>query len=258
MSSTDSNSPPFEVKPRPTTKKLPTFRASFQKQLDALRAYAVLSEGGSKPVHYSRVAPIIKVHESNTSSMNPFFLENGFIEKSGNAYLPTSAVLEYNRQYGWNNETAARALQPIVANSWFGVALSNHLYFNAMAEDDAIAMLAKECSAGPEHKPQLRMLIDYYESAGLAARANGQIAPTPEARPHQPAPAAAVAAVTTPRVAADDEIYAPSIQHTAPKKDGINFQISVDVSMAEMADWPPDRIAAFFAGIAQALSAKNG
>src|SRR5689334_7260683 len=86
------------------TKKLPTFRVGFPKQLDALRAYAVLSEGGTKPVHYRRVGDIIKVHEANVSSMNPFLLENGFLDKN---YTPTAPVLEYSRQYQWNPETAA-------------------------------------------------------------------------------------------------------------------------------------------------------
>jgi hypothetical protein len=37
----------------------------------------------------------------------------------------------------------------------------------------------------------------------------------------------------------------------------MNFDISINVSMAEMRDWTPDRITAFFAGIAQVLAAKN-
>src|SRR4051812_863272 len=92
------------------TKKLPTFRVGPAKQLDALRAYAVLSENGTKPVHYSRIAEIIKVHEANVSSMNPFFVENGLIIKAHNGYLPSPQVLEYDRAYSWKPETAAQKL----------------------------------------------------------------------------------------------------------------------------------------------------
>src|SRR5690606_32424101 len=94
----EDKQPTAEARPR-LTKKLPTFRVGFAKQMDALRAYAVLSEGGKKPVHYTRIADIIKVHEANVSSMNPFFLENGLIEKNGNGYIPAPDVVEYSRQF---------------------------------------------------------------------------------------------------------------------------------------------------------------
>jgi hypothetical protein len=39
---------------------------------------------------------------------------------------------------------------------------------------------------------------------------------------------------------------------------GVQFGVNVSVDMAEMAGWEPARIAAFFSGIAEVLSAKKG
>jgi hypothetical protein len=42
-----------------------------------------------------------------------------------------------------------------------------------------------------------------------------------------------------------------------PAMEGINFQVSLKVTMAEIAGWEPDRITAFFAGLAQVIAAKG-
>ena len=241
------------------TKKLPTFRVGFTKQLDALRAYALLSDNGSKAVHYSRVAETIKVHEANVSSMNPFFLENGFVEKNGSGYTPTAPVLEYARQHSWSAENAAQKLYPIIAETWFGQALSQRLHFRSMSDEEAIELLAARCSAGPEAKPQLRMLLEYVESSGVAARVNGQLQAVVPTRPDssdgwQPQPTQA----PTPPSEEINNNSAPKTETARNDGGAISFQCSIDVSMSEMQAWSPDRIASFFSGLAQVLAAKNG
>lgn len=253
MSDNDTSAPARRAQ---LSRKLPTFRVGFSKQMDALRAYAHLSENGTKPVHYTRVAEIIKIHEANVSSMNPFFLENGLILKASNGHLPSSAVLDYSRAYSWNPDTAAAQLRPLIADTWFGIDLINHLTFRMLSEDSAIETLAAKCGAGPEAKPQLRILLDFCEAAGIIARANGQITLAavigpPDLERSLDSPAV-VDPVTEPKPT-------PLDQPTKRTSDGgITYDVSISVSMAEMKDWTPDRITAFFAGIAQVLAAKNG
>lgn len=241
------------------SKKLPTFRVGFPKQLDALRAYALLSDNGTKPVHYGRVADIIKVHEANVSSMNPFFLESGFLEKSGAGYMPTPAVLEYARQHSWTADTAAQKLASIVNNTWFGQALSQRLQFRSMSEDDAINALASLCNAMPEARPQLRLLIDFSEAAGVLVRANGQLsAPVPDSTEPKPAPHSELMPPIIDNRPQADAPAARSAPAAAPTQDGgVNFSIDVQISMAEMKDWSAERITALFTGIAQVLAAKH-
>ncbi|WP_298724440.1 hypothetical protein [uncultured Ferrovibrio sp.] len=239
--------------PQPT-RKLPTTRAGFSKQMDALRAYALLSSNGSLPVRYPKVGETIKMHESNVSSMNPFFLDNGFIEKQGNGYIPHPAVLEFNRAYSWNPETAAQKLAPLLRETWFAQVLMHRLSFRAMPEDEAIEHLASACNAGPDAKLSLRLIIDYMEAGGLIRRENGALvaihaAPTGPAEPERPQvlQAPAQPAQSPP----------PASMADAMKAGAINFQISVSVDMAQISTWPADRIASFFSGIAQVIAAQQ-
>lgn len=49
-----------------------------------------------------------------------------------------------------------------------------------------------------------------------------------------------------------------STGYTQPTQGIVNFHVDVKLNMSEMADWSPDRITAFFKGIALVLSAKAG
>ncbi|MGJ4992902.1 hypothetical protein ACQR0Z_00695 [Bradyrhizobium sp. HKCCYLS3077] len=259
MSDASAVPPSAELKTQ-LTKKLPTFRAGFTKQLEALRAYSLLSEGGKKPVSYKAIAEVIKIHEANVSSMNPFFLENGFIEKSGTAYVPTAPVLEYFRRQGWDASTAAQALAPIIVNSWFGIALTQRLHFRSLPEEDALSLLAARCQANPEAKPQLRLLIDYCEAAGVVIRTDGKLSNVPQVPLEETAKQSYAPIPTEPEPIespAPPPRVAPRQTSTEARHGAINFQIAVDVDLAEMRDWTPERIAAFFSGIAQVIAAKN-
>ena len=240
---------------RSSTKKLPTFRVGYPKQLDALRAFAVLSENGTKPVRYTKVAEVIKVHEANVSSMNPFFFESGFIEKQGGGAMPHPALLEYNRAHQWKAETAGPKLAPIIAATWFGQMLAQRLQFRAMTEDEAVDALAAECMAGPDAKPQLKMLLDYCETAGIVRRDNGQLS-APQSKPADslPPPPEPVA---TPVEVAPKSFFGGGPATPKAAAGGISFQINVNVDMAEMSGWSADRIASFFAGVAQVLAAQG-
>ncbi len=262
MSDTSASDPVLDrtAPDRASNKKLPTYRVGFPKQLDALRAYAVLSEGGTKPVRYPNVGEIIKVHEANVSSMNPFFLENGFIEKQAAGMLPNPALLEYSRAHSWNPDTAGAKLAPLISKTWFGEAIQQRLLFRAMSEDEAVEALASVSMAGPDAKPQLKMLLEYCELAGLVRRENGQLIATSrnQEQPAQPAArteAVHTAAASSPQVERKQTFFGSG--PAAPAEGGINFQVSIKVDLAEMKGWSADRIAAFFGGMAQVLAAQD-
>ncbi len=249
---------PAETKTR-LTKKLPTFRASFTKHMDCLRAYAVLSKSGAEPVHYIKISDMIKLHEANVSSMNPFFVESGFIEKQAGGYMPHAAVIEYNRQHQWNPENAAHKLAPVILAAWYGQALSQRLQFRPMTDDEAVEMLAGECNAGPESRGQLKMLIELCESAGILRRDGGQlfVLKAEAQREVPPIPAARVTPESFPAQAGSAQPHTPAM-FGAPTAGAINLQFSINVDMADMKGWSADRIGALFAGIAQVLAAQKG
>lgn len=240
------------------TKKLPTYRVGFAKQMDALRAYAVLSQGGSAPVRYQKVAETIKVHESNVSSMNPFFMENGFVERTGTGFIPHRALLEFNRAYGWDANKAGAKLAPMIENTWFAQALVHKLGFRSMSEDEAIEVLAAECMAGPDAKQSLKVLIDFLEYSTIVERVNGnlKLKASADATGAPSRPASPVESVARDEPSPPPRQTAPTM--ASPTGAGaISFQVNVSVDMAEMKGWSPDRIASFFSGLAQVIAAQQ-
>lgn len=258
----DAAFPPKEAKSQPL-KKLPTDRIKFKSQLDIIRAYGVASQNGSRAVNYKDAAKLVKMDGNTVSLMSGFLVENGFVERSGNDSLPTKATVDFALAHGWSAETAPRKLAPLIRKSWFGTSLLQKLAFRAMPEDDAVAELANEIAAAPEYKARISMLIDYAEAAGLVRRDNGQLTlgevatagqdmtalkpdkPIAEAREDPPV----MTRTTTGTMTATSFLTTEG---------AVQFHVSIRVSMNEIAGWSPDRITAFFNGLAQVLAAKKG
>jgi hypothetical protein len=242
------------------TKRLPTHRIKFAKQLDIIRVYGIKSQNG-KAAHYRDVGEVVGIHENTVSLMVGFLVENGFLERNGVATIGTKPVIDFANAFNWSPETAPRKLAPIVRASWFGKLLLEKLAFRSMSEDDAIKDLAGAISAEPEYKPQIALLIDYAVAAGLVRRDGNQLSLGEEA----------TAAETMPPK--QDRIAQSSEQRDDPPpsrtsanvatsflttEGAVQFHVSIRVSMQEMAGWSPDRISAFFAGLAAVLAAKKG
>ena len=262
----DATAPKIEM---PTAKlqpsrRLPTDRIKFRSQLDIIRAYGAASQNGTRPVNYREAAKYVKLDPNTVSALNPFLVECGFVERAGNDVVPTKAVLDFAMAHTWAAETAPRKLLPLIERSWFGVTLRSKLAFHAMAEDEAIAELAHEISAGPELKPRLGLLIDYAEAAGLLRREGNQLLPLAPAVAEEPMPASTEPSPRERPEATDGRDGGSRASGSAvgtgfmSTEGVVQFHVSIRVTMQEMASWSPDRISAFFAGLAQVLAAKQG
>jgi hypothetical protein len=129
----------------------------------------------------------------------------------------------------------------------------------SMAEDEAIGELAAEAAAGTDYRPQLRMLLEWMEVCGLVSREAGRVtkrnAPSAES---DPSPAEKTTNIESdPTPSASPSKSALFTTFSQPTEGVVRFNVSVKVDMAEFAGWKPDRIAAFFGGIAQVLAAKG-
>ncbi len=240
------------------TKPLPTDRIAYQKQLDVLRAYAIAAEsGGGRAVTPQQVANIVKIAPSSVPLVYIFFGEIGLLQRVDGGYLPSPEVVAFNRAYAWNQDTASHKLGPAVQGTWFGQVLMPRLAFRPMDEAEALTVLGEAAGATPEYKAQLALLISYMETAGLVEREGTLIKKTATAGAVVPEPAPQVpAAVATAQPPAGATVGVSSTYNRA-KGPGVQFQINVDVDMKEMAGWSADRISAFFAGVAQVLTAKG-
>jgi hypothetical protein len=244
----------FRVKPKPKppkqepTRRLPTYRIKFEKQLEAIRVYG------------KDVGEMVGIHENTISLMVGFLVENGFLERNGIATIATKPVIDFALAHSWSPEAAPRKLAPIIRASWFGKLLSEKLAFRSMTESDAIADLAGAISAEPEYKPQIAMLIDYAVASGLVRRDGNQLLLGDEAAaPETMAPRQNKSAFSEPREEAPPPRSSTNVATSFLTTEGaVQFHVSIRVSMQEMAGWTPDRIGAFFAGLAQVLAAKKG
>lgn len=236
-------------------KPLPTERINFSKQLDLLRAYAAVSGPSGKTVTNREVADVVKMAEGTASMANSFFGDIGFLKKGDGGYLPAPEVANYLHAYEWNPESAAQKLAPLISASWFWQAVSPKLSFRPMEESEVISTLAEAASAPPKYKNQIRSLIDYMEAAGLISRDGTQI----RARSGTQAAGLPIAAsADRAPIAPEREAKGSVTSAFSQAPEGIvQFHISVKVDMGEFAGWRPDRIAAFFGGIAQVLAAKG-
>jgi hypothetical protein len=266
--SEQAKNPKGEKKPKKTseagkpTKALPTVRIAFGKQLDLLRAYAAASGPAARMVNLKDVAEIVQMSPTTIPLANPFFVDVKFVQRSeGQGMTPASELLEYAHAYEWDKETAAHKLSPLLTKTWFWEALQPRLAFQELSDDQAVTILAEKSGAGPTYKSPLRLILDYLEAAGMVKREGGMVKMVK----------GQTAAALQPAQLDEAE---PEVVEAAPKggplprtsvatnfaqsKQGIvQFDISVHVDMAEFKGWQPARIAAFFNGIAQVLSAKG-
>ncbi len=236
--------------PRPT-QVVPTERIQFKRQLDILRAFAAASGPTNTSVTNKQVAEILKMASSTVSLANPFFTETGLLVKEGSGFMPSSEVMDYNRAFAWNPDTAAHKLGSRLREAWFVQAVTPKLTFSQMSETEAINTLADASAAAPKFRPNLKLLIDYMEAAGMIERDGDVVRLARSAPAGQPEPAKSEKPVAPTKPAA-----AVATAFTQPTEGVVQFHVSVKVDMGEFATWRPERISAFFAGIAQVLSAK--
>lgn len=244
------------------SKKLPTNRITFPKQLDVLRAYGIESQGGTRTANMESVAKLVAMASTTVALMNTFLVENGFIERNGNEVTPARGVVEFAAAHQWAPDTAPRKLAPIIKRSWFGTRLASLLAFRSIPIEQAVQELAQEAQAGPEYKAQVEFMIDYAVAAGVVRREGNQLfsGESQDAEPApQPGPALPQAAESRERDDPPSRAPQPAVATGfMTTEGGVQFHVGIRVTMQEMGGWAPDRIAAFFAGLAQVLAAKKG
>lgn len=261
-----------DTTPDPTTDKtpkikllkaLPSERISFDKQTVLLRCYAIGAGTENKPVSNATLGQLAQVHPSTAGMNNMFFADAGLVTKAGNGYLPTPEVISFERAYQFNAETAGQKLAPALRRSWFGLALLPKLSVRPLPEEEALGELAEACRAQPEHKPQLRLLLEWLALGAVIERDGGTIRQGKlarddgqPARTEDTAMVGPTAAVGTPPTVTKGVTTQFAANPAGGAAGGLNLNVSIAVDMAEMAKWPPQVVTAFMAGLAQVITAK--
>jgi hypothetical protein len=258
------SAPVVAQRPDKPSKVLPTERVRFEKQLDLLRAYAAVSGQANKVVNVEQVANVAKLNGSTVSLCNGFFVDVHFLDRSpSGGFIPSPEVMSFQRAHAWSPDTAATKLAPLLADTWFYQRLQPKLAMGPLDRTEAVHDLADAANAHKKYESQLYMLLDYLEAAGLIRRdgdtlraAVGLLAHD-TASPLSPSPSTSSPQNRDIRSSDSAASSESATVATAPTP-GIHFNIDVSVDMAEIASWGPDRITAFFEGVAKVLAAKSG
>jgi len=239
-------------------KALPTNRITLKKQFEILRAYGAASGPAGRAVTNKEVAAIVKMAEATVGLGNTFFTDVGWLLRSGDGFVPSADVIAFINAYQWKPDSATYRLAPTLSSSWFATLLLPRLDFGALEETEAVQLLAEAAQAGPEYKSQVELLIDFLEAVGLIVREGtvlrrgsqvGGVSTSGAPGPPNSQPQGE--SNQTPRTSTITTSF------SQPTEGIVQFHVSVRVDMSEFAGWRPDRISAFFAGIAQVLAAKG-
>lgn len=216
---------PASSRRRPS-RAVPTDRIAFLKQMDLLRAYAAISGGDRRAVSLAEVGQATQMTPATASLANAFFLDVGFLVKhepprsgSGDGpsqlgFLPTQDTLDYNQAHTWRAENAAHKLAPALGKSWGWEAVKGRLAYAEATEQDVVRLLAEKSSASPHYEPQFKIMIAYFESAGLVTREGQSI------RLVRQEPKADPAAIPSEQSAVEATTVRDELVPTAPPSSG--------------------------------------
>jgi hypothetical protein len=249
--------------PRPRY-SLPTDRIAWPRQIRLLRSFAVASAGGTAPVSIGEAAALAEL-SANTASLNSQFLVDAglLVRSEGGRFSPTEPTREFARAFEWNPSTAGQHLGVALRATWFARALEKRLLIQgSVTLADAVEYLATEAGASPAYQQQIRFLLDYLEEGKIIERSGDSIrlirgsqlseqaqAPGQDQDTARDTPPPAAPAAMTPTT--------PPTQTPKPLG-GVQFSIAIDVDIAELSTWSPDRLTAFFSGLAAVIAAKEG
>lgn len=245
-SAQNSETPAGKTRPK-LTQTLPTDRIPLPKQLEIIRAYVAAAEKGGGAATNGEVGKFVDLAESTVATANAFFVDMGFLQKvEGGRYQPTQALTEHFKVYQLSPDRSWAKLMPLFERSWMGLELVPKLKFRPLDEEEAITDLALAANAEPKHRSHLKVGIDWMVQVGLISREGGKLRLATNSTSSAPEP-------VTPPPAAPPQISAVPAM---PPLGSINFNISLNVDMAQMATWKPENIQEFFSGVAKVLAAK--
>jgi hypothetical protein len=242
-----------------TSHPLPSDRIAYQKQLEILRAFAVAAADNGGSASNENVGKLVKMSHTTVALATPFFVDSGFLTRADRGrFRPSEAVVEYSRAYQWTPDRAGHHLANVVSRSWFGQVILPRVSVSARDHDEIMAAVSAAADATTEHRQQLATVIEFAVLSGVVERQGSKFR------------AGRVEGATLPDQRGADAV-APSPQQEVgtttpgmntgfvkdPTEGYVEFHVNVKVRTAEFATWRPERISAFFGGIAQVLAAKG-
>jgi len=155
---------------------LPTDRVSPEKQLLILRAWASVSNEGTRAATVNEVASNVRMVASTVAMTNPFFSSIGLLKRLAvGTYVPSKQVIAYFNAYAKNPETAGAELAQVFQDAWFGQVIVPKLKFSPMGEKSLLSALEDASGGGQAQRKALGFILDLMELAQVIERHGEQI-----------------------------------------------------------------------------------
>lgn len=237
---------------------VPTDRMTHENAVKALRAFCILSKGGGEPVDSEQLGQNLGLSAATAGLNNAFFVDVDLLTRVGRgSYLPTDVTLRFNQRYSFAPETAAKAMAPYFANTWFYEAVKNRLAISPGASrDSVIETLAGVAETDAEYKVQLGMILEWLEFVGLITMSNGIVALVEDDDDSDASPNADPALTTPPTSAVTPTVPEPTTEVATGGSPMVNLSVSLTVTAEDLALLTQDQIDSLFEGIAKIAKAK--
>lgn len=150
----------------------PTRLTVSPKQLEILKNYAELSDGGVRRVTPSDVAGHTGIAPSTIASYSNFFKQNKFLigQEGTRGFLPSQALLHFqNRLQVGTGDAALLELRPVIEETWFGREITQLIKSGKRPNDhDLLITLAVKAGAPvQDYKGSFAQLIEWCEITQL-------------------------------------------------------------------------------------------
>ena len=272
-------------RPRPN-KPLPSDRMKFDTAQLALKAIVLDSNNGTKSVGAQEMSKRLALSAATAGLNNAFFTEAGFIVREGKGrWKPTAIATEFARTHSFDAARAGQSLTESLRRSWYFREVRQQLAMGPTTVSQMIEVLAHAAGATADHRPQLRLVLDWLEYARLIDTKSGTVTltgaadqQTPSADLSDPAdPASQRPTTESPQRGAVDTIdevgkpelaeSRPEVARTAdearrpPERRGVPvlaFSFDFSLSAADLAVLSPDQIRAVYEAVGRVAAIKAG
>ncbi|MCW4009708.1 MAG: hypothetical protein NWF05_03705 [Candidatus Bathyarchaeota archaeon] len=160
---------------------LPDPHLSFEKHIEIIKAYVVISKNGAEGVSYKSFKTSVDISPTSISGNNEFFKDIGLIkemEGQRGKYLPSEKALKLYNALKWSKDEEIRLiLRDLISDSWFWKLADQLLELKGSITRTALKeKLGYESDADPKkHNISLNILTEYLIRSGLVSEEDGEL-----------------------------------------------------------------------------------
>jgi hypothetical protein len=256
-----------EARARPA-QPLPTDRIKLDVQLRVIQAIGRMSTD-RKPIPNDRLSAALdnEVSRHSVALSHRFFVECGWLERVGRGeYAASAALVGFARRLGvapQERDAAFSLLRAAVktANGWFWPVITRQIEHGRAPISEVMVALMTEAEVGEDHRPQVRMLLDWLKLVGLIGMDADTVSLT-ETSMAGTEPAEPIAAEPTepssptPARAEVQEPMRPQPANGGPVV--LSFDFSFRLTLDDLSRLTPEQIRATYEAVGALMAIQHG